>query len=66
MIELILVGSGKRVYGDFYPILKYLNHKKKIKLKAIVNRTRENSDDMIKEFKCGYYKIYTYKCKSTT
>ena len=56
MIELILVGSGKRVYGDFYPILKYLNHKKKIKLKAIVNRTRENSDDMIKEFKCGYYK----------
>lgn len=56
MIELILVGSGKRVYRDFYPILKYLNHKKKIKLKAIVNRTKENSDNMIKEFKCAYYK----------
>lgn len=56
MLEIIIVGSGNRMIKDYLPILIYLEKTNKLKIKGVVNRTKKNSQYLLKQFKCKYYK----------
>ena len=56
MLEIIIIGSGNRVIKDYLPILIYLEKTNKLKVTGVVNRTKKNSQYLLKQFKCKYYK----------